>query len=158
MDADGILHLHRAASLPLCCPKWDCVYQACVCLRMSPDHPSYSETNKWKGGLKFLLPAFKAHKRHSSVIEVRGEGKASRGWARGLTQQTSLKSRSLALQSTHSNLALTLFWFRQIHYDLFSWGFVSTKHVLLINPDFHASVCVVFLSPAQLCWRTVFEL
>lgn len=44
--------------------------------------PPFTQTNKSKGGLKFLLPAFKAHGRNSWVIEGKGE-RESWGWAKG---------------------------------------------------------------------------
>lgn len=46
---------------------------------------SYSQTNKWRGGLKFLLLTFMAHGRNSSQIEVKGDRRESRGQAKSLT-------------------------------------------------------------------------
>lgn len=64
-----------------------CVF-VCVGLCMPPDHPSSSQTNKWRGGLKFLLPTFKALGRNSSLMEVKGDRRESRGQAKGSTEQT----------------------------------------------------------------------
>lgn len=102
---------------------------------MSPDHPSYSQTNKWRGGLKFLLPTFKAHGRNSSLIEVKGERRESRGWAKGSTGQL---RNAAALES------VVLFWSVLICTNLIrspSWRLLSLHEWVGDKSSVFMSLC-----------------
>lgn len=116
------------------------------------------QTNE-KGGLKFLLPAFKAHRRNSKVIEVKGERREQQkvGWCGPVS-----KCWSLALQSIHGNLALTGF-------DLDKSTVISSPRVLPVPSTckwwilcFHAGLfaflsSVVHLALGRGCWILVLQ-
>lgn len=99
-----------------------CLCSLCVGLQMSLDHPSYSQTNKCIGGLKFLLPTFKAHGRNSSVIEVRGERRESRGRAKGWTW----RNAGVCLYNLYTALTCS---------DL-------DKASMISSPSFYVSMCL----------------
>ena len=125
----------------------------CVGLRMSVDHPSYSQTNKWKGGLKFLLPTFKAHGRNSSVIEVKGERRESRGRAKGWTGRATLQMLGLGFTvCTLESLAWACFDLDKSSMHIKS--FVSAEHQLVMSPVFscqYTCLFIIFSPPLSVC-------
>lgn len=105
---------------------------------MSPEHPSYSQTNKWRGGLKFLLPTFKAHGRNSSLIEVKGERRESRGRAKGSMGQPQ-NAAGWLLEFVPCNLALACF-------DLYKSYMISLLEGFCLYPEWVGGKSSVFMS------------